>query len=162
MQEPIELIFTLSNGGRLKLTLDAFYRMVNYIQYNKEDNEGGGVLLGRLILNSKNIVIDRVSIPMIADKRSRYSFIRNAKQHQRIIDRAWIKSSGTCNYLGEWHTHPESNPDPSNVDLKNWKNRLKEDTYFSRYLYFIILGTKRFHVWEGDRRTMMFKRLKIS
>lgn len=160
MCKKLELTFALSNGGKLKITPEAFQRISEFIQIEPQHSEAGGVLLGRLIKDSKNIVIDRVSIPMVADKRTRFSFLRNAKIHQRIIDKAWKESSGTCNYLGEWHSHPESYPTPSGVDLKNWRNRLIQDTYFSRYLYFLILGIKEFYIWEGDRRTSKFKKLK--
>lgn len=152
--------FLLSNKGKIKISDYAFERMSNFRQNNSEDTEAGGVLLGRFIVNSKDIVIDDVSIPMVGDKRSRCSYVRNAKSHQRIIDNQWFKSNGTCNYLGEWHTHPESYPDYSGVDIDNWKDRLKKDSYSSRYLYFVILGIKKLEIWEGDRRTLKFKKLE--
>jgi integrative and conjugative element protein (TIGR02256 family) len=158
MQENM-ITYTMSNKGKIKITEYAFQRMEKYRQVNKEDFEAGGVLLGRFIVNTKDIVIDDVSIPLIGDKRTRTSFVRNAKSHQRIIDQQWTKSKGTCHYLGEWHTHPESYPDYSSVDIKNWKERLKNDYFTSRYLYFIILGIKKIEIWEGDRRTLKFKNL---
>lgn len=154
------ITFLMSNNGKLKFSEYAIERMNAYKQINSEDTEAGGVLLGRFIINSKDIVIDDVSIPMIGDKRTRYSYVRNAKSHQRIIDNQWLKSKGTCNYLGEWHTHPENYPDYSGTDISNWKDRLRKDYFSSRYLYFVILGLKELTVWEGDRRTFKFKKLK--
>jgi integrative and conjugative element protein (TIGR02256 family) len=159
MSEEI-MTFLMTNNGRLKLSYRALDRMALYKQVQTSSTEAGGVLLGRFIINSKDIVIDEVSIPMIGDKRTRNSFLRNAKSHQRIIDNQWNKSNGTSNYLGEWHTHPESYPDYSGVDIKNWKERLKNDTFSSRYLYFLILGLEELVIWEGDRRTLKFKKLK--
>jgi len=160
MQSPTQLIFTLSNKGRLKVDDQALSRMLVYLQKEKEDTEAGGVLLGRFIKDSKDIILDHVSVPMVGDKRSRFSFIRNKKMHQKIIDNVWEKSNGTCNYIGEWHTHPENYPSPSNVDITNWKNRLREDVFSSRYLYFVIVGLKETCIWEGDKRKLEIKQLK--
>lgn len=150
----------MSNKGKFKISEEALDRMKKFIQDTEEKNEAGGVLLGRFIIDSKDIVIDEVTIPMIGDKCTRYSYIRNAKPHQRIIDSKWDKSNGTCNYLGEWHTHPENYPSPSGKDIDSWKKRMKEDVFSSRYLYFIILGIKEMRVWEGDRRTLKIKKLE--
>lgn len=155
-----EIIYILSNQGKLKLDIEAITRMLNYRQKGREDTEAGGVLLGRFIKDSKEIIVDHVSVPMIGDKRTRYSFIRSKKMHQKIIDKEWSKSNGTCNYLGEWHTHPEDYPTPSRVDITNWKNRLKDDIFSSRYLYFVIVGLSETRVWEGDKRTSEIKKLK--
>lgn len=156
------MTFLLSNNGTLKISEHAFERMRRYRQIEKGDDEAGGVLLGRFIVDSKNIIIDDVSLPMVGDKQRRYSFVRNAKSHQRIIDFQWFASKGTCNYLGEWHTHPESYPNYSTTDIKGWRERLQKDKFTSRYLYFIILGTEKLEIWEGDRRTLNFKKLKTK
>ena len=152
--------FKMSNKGKLKISSCAYDRMCNFIQNTEGKNEAGGVLLGRFIINSKDIVVDEITVPMVGDKFSRYTFVRNAKSHQRIIDSKWQKSDRTCNYLGEWHTHPESYPSPSRVDIDSWKDRLKKDSFSSRYLYFVILGIKEIRVWEGDRRTLKIKQLE--
>lgn len=152
-------IFNLSNKGKIKLDTSVIEKFNAYTQTDAKSCEAGGVLLGRFIRHSKNIVVDKISVPMIGDKRSRFSFFRNRKMHQRIIDNNWFSSKGTCNYLGEWHTHPEDYPSPSNIDYNNWKKKLKEDVYSSRYLYFIIVGIKDVSIWEGDRRDLKFKQL---
>ncbi|MFM1999052.1 MAG: hypothetical protein RL204_999 [Bacteroidota bacterium] len=136
--------------------------MKEYVQDNSSKHEAGGVLLGRFIISSKNIIVDRVTVPLLGDKRSRTSFFRAAKSHQRVIDNAWLKTQGRINYLGEWHTHPENYPSPSNIDYSDWKRKLKSDVFWSRYLYFIIVGIKEVRVWEGDRRTLKFKQLNLK
>jgi integrative and conjugative element protein (TIGR02256 family) len=151
--------FNLSNGGILKIDDSAWERISNYIQRQSDAKEAGGILLGRFIKNSKHIIVDKVTVPMIGDKRTRYSFKRGEKMHQRIIDKEWVNSNGTCNYIGEWHTHPENYPSPSDVDKSDWKRKLKEGNFSTRYLYFGILGIKELCIWEGDRRTTKLKKL---
>lgn len=159
--EKIELTFQLSNGGVIKITEAVVKDITSYIQKDKKDTEAGGILMGRFIKNSKNIIIDKITEPMRGDLRTRYTFKRASPAHQKILDQEWEKSKGTCNYLGEWHTHPEEKPEPSGVDKRDWKRKLKTDEFSSRYLYFIILGIEEIAIWEGDRRTLDIIKLKI-
>lgn len=154
------MIVTMSNSGQLKIDNQPMSRMNSYQQVTRDKLEAGGVLLGRFILDSKNIVVDRVTVPMIGDKRTRYTFIRGEKMHQRVITTAWEKSNGTCNYLGEWHTHPERYPTPSGQDIRNWKEIMSTGVFSSLYLYFVIVGTKEMRVWEGNRKNGKIKRLR--
>lgn len=152
--------FKISNKGTLKLSETPMLKMLSYRQDDRKKTEAGGVLLGRFIKDSNDIILDRVTVPMIGDKRTRTSFKRGAKMHQRIIDHEWKKSKGTCHYIGEWHTHPENYPSPSSVDIKAWKEKLRNDTISNRYIYFIIVGIKGFIVLEGDKETLKFRKLK--
>jgi len=155
-------VYLIQNKGRIAISKESSSRMKEYIQDSREKLEGGGVLLGRFIIDSKDIIVDHVTIPMIGDKRSRTSFFRGDSQHQKIVNNWWAKSAGTCNYLGEWHTHPENYPTPSETDLQGWKEKLKTDKFSSRYLYFIIVGIKELCIWEGDRRKLKFKKLNST
>jgi len=155
------LIFEITNGGRIKLTAPVIETLHQYKQIHKNSLESGGVLLGRFIKVSKNIVVDKITSPSKGDKQTRYSFKRFSSVHQEIITEEWHNSKGTCNYLGEWHTHPEDFPTPSGVDIRDWKRKLKKDVFSSRYLYFIIAGIKSIDIWEGDRRTLEIVKLKI-
>ncbi|OQP45119.1 hypothetical protein A4D02_34720 [Niastella koreensis] len=153
------MIYKLSNDGRIKLSSNVLITMDGFIQREETTPESGGVLLGRFIKYSKDIVIDKISVPMKDDICTRYSFKRLSLGHQKMIDEEWTQSKGTCNYLGEWHTHPEEFPIPSNVDTRNWKRKLKSDVFSARFLYFIIVGMTEIKIWEGDRRTLEIKQL---
>lgn len=155
------VIFAITNGGRIKLTCSLVETLRLYIQVQKNSIESGGVLLGRFIKNSKDIIIDKITTPLKGDKQTRFSFKRISPLHQVIITEEWRKSKGTCNYLGEWHTHPEDFPTPSGVDINDWKRKLKKDVFSGRYLYFIIAGIKSIDIWEGDTRTIEIIKLKI-
>jgi len=155
-----DIIYELPNGGRLKLSSEALEQMSKYIQDERKKTEGGGVILGRFIIETNDIVIDFVTEPMPGDKRSRTRFKRGVKNHQAIIDKYWYISNGTINYLGEWHTHPEPIPNPSFIDVKSWKKMLSYDKFDSQCLYYIIIGTNEIGVWEGDRKALKFIQLK--
>lgn len=157
--EQIKYIFRIENKGRIKICNEVIEIMMNYIQDSDEKLEAGGILLGRFLINSKDIIIDKVTVPMEVDIRERNFYKRDEKKHQKVIDREWRNSKGKCNYLGEWHTHAEKYPTPSNIDLIEWKKKLQNDIFSSRYLYFIIVGNKEIRGWEADRRTFKIKRI---
>lgn len=152
-------VFLIENKGRIKISFQVIGIMKNYVQDNDVKLEAGGVLLGRFLVNSKNIVVDKISEPMPGDIRERIFFKRGEEKHQNIIDQEWQNSNSRCNYLGEWHSHAEKYPTPSFIDLKEWKKKLQNDVFSSRYLYFIILGINELRIWEGDRRTLKIKRI---
>lgn len=153
------LVFSKSDGGKVELSVNAHIEMQRFIQNRFYKREAGGVLLGRYIRNSLDIVIDSVTIPMRGDCQKRNKFYRSQILHQKAIDQAWLKSGGTVTYLGEWHTHPENRPIPSEVDFKNWTDRLQQDIHNSNSLYFVILGVKSLGIWEGLDYGSFFKRM---
>ena len=142
------LIFTRAYGGRLQIASEVATAMRRFVQDQSEKSEAGGVLLGRHLAETSDIVVDEVTIPMRGDRRRRCRFFRARRQHQNAIDEAWERSGGTCTYLGEWHTHPEHSPTPSIVDWASWQKKLLFDRH-SGVLFFVILGTDEIRAWEG-------------
>jgi integrative and conjugative element protein (TIGR02256 family) len=142
------LVFYRPNGGRLKVPATVLKLMQSYAQHSSSATEAGGVLLGRYIVGTNDVVVDAVTEPMSGDKRTRSSFYRAKARHQAIIDAAWEESEHTCTYLGEWHTHPESSPTPSGVDTRGWCRRLREDQY-DEELFFLIVGTVEVRMWSA-------------
>ena len=114
------LTFVCSGGGHFQSSAEALTMMRSYVQDVSAKPEAGGVLLGRHILETGDIIVDLITEPMLSDRQSRFRFFRTRRPHQAVIDRAWRQSGGTCTSLGEWHTHPEQHPTPSGIDWQNW------------------------------------------
>lgn len=74
------------------------------------------------------------------DKRGRFSFCRNKVSAQRIINKKWHESNGIENYLGEWHSHPESKPTPSYVDRNLIQQIIADSTNVFKKVFLIIVG----------------------
>ncbi len=142
--------FNRKDGGHFHISERALQVIHQHIQDELYKNEAGGVLLGRHILGSDDIIVDTVTEPMPGDKRERFRFFRSQYFHQYLIDRMWKESRGTCTYLGEWHTHPEQDPEPSDIDRLDWSQRLRRDQ-FTEPIFFVIVGTEHIRVWEGWR-----------
>lgn len=152
-------IFAKSDGGKLEISNHALSRMLAFVQNTRRKPEAGGVLIGRYIRDSRDIVIDEVTVPTAGDRRRRFSFWRTCWTHQQALDQAWQESGSTSTYLGEWHTHPEDIPEPSDIDLKNWQERLKKDIFSGDTLFFVIIGIKTLRSWEGNKKTLIFQLL---
>ncbi len=152
------LVFYRPAGGRLKIADFALKQMLSYRQIKVTNKEAGGVLLGRLLIDSQDIVIDEVTEPMQGDKRSRFAFYRAKRRHQHIINQRWQESNGTTIYLGEWHTHPERIPTPSMIDMTDWRRKLTVDR-FENDLFFLILGTVEAKMWTGSKRCGLLEQL---
>lgn len=157
------MIFNRRKTGKLKISQDVL-KIMNDCRQKTIDTqkEHCGVLLGREIVNTLNIIIDKITEPSEDDIQKKFYFFRDSKYHQRKIVNEWKKSDGTCNYLGEWHTHLEDVPIPSPTDIKEWKKALKKFKFDGNELFFIIIGTKEIGIWEGNKIDLSIKKLDES
>jgi|SRR5690625_2521408 len=138
--------------NKIEIKRSVIQSLCNYTQLNNTDKEAGGVLMGRVLINS-DFIISANSEPQYRDTRSRCFFQKNKCDHQKIVNNYWKTSNGYINYLGEWHTHPESSPKPSLVDLESWKHNLKLNKNEIYAHIFIIVGTLEIGVWLGIKKT---------
>jgi integrative and conjugative element protein (TIGR02256 family) len=134
--------------------------MGRYVQDMPYKTEAGGVLLGRHLRATRDIIVDHVTEPMHGDHRTRTRFYRARHLHQEVIDQAWLQSGGTCTYLGEWHTHAEWMPIPSAIDQLTWRRKLIMDR-FTGCIFFVIAGVDAVRVWEGHRRSPKLFTLRL-
>lgn len=150
--------FKRAIGGVVEFTTEVLDRFTKYRQVDGE-REAGGIMLGRLTCDARDIVVDRVTEPNRLDRRHRHWFFRSRKPAQAEVVSAWNESLGSGNYLGEWHTHPQDSPEPSMVDRCNWRRILKKAVFEQHFLLFVIVGASVVGVWEGDKNTSNIDRL---
>lgn len=145
------MIFKRGFSGTVAVCAAAAEVFARHRQLKWTAPEAGGVLLGRFIRASDDIVVDVATEPGPGDKANRSSFRRAQKRTQLLINQAWHESSGTRNYLGEWHTHPEDNPSPSTIDLLNWRRIASSAIYEQECLLFVVVGRVHVRMWELNR-----------
>jgi len=146
----MRLTFAVTEVQRLIITAEAVDQMLAFSQHSWYQAEAGGVMLGRHLLESSDVVIDEVTTPQRKDKRSRFGFFRSTN-HNRIAQEKWKLSNETLAYLGLWHTHPERDPTPSSVDRQDWEKAVTTHAYYGDRLFFPIVGTQRIRVWTKSR-----------
>jgi integrative and conjugative element protein (TIGR02256 family) len=126
-------IFELPNGNFLLVPTSIIGTLHQYRQLKLATKEQGGMLMGvaRAEKNQKFTIEDPPCIEIISitepckyDIATRTSFKRQCNHHLIDIKRAAAKN-GNLVYLGEWHTHPQDNPVPSNIDLESWRKAFK-------------------------------------
>lgn len=144
-------VFRVNSRQRLIVTGAAMKKLLSFAQHRTCQPEAGGVLLGRHLLESANVVVDEVTTPQKSDKRSRFGFFRS-KRHGAIARERWSAEAGTCAYLGLWHTHPEGDPVPSSADRLDWYTAVANDVFDGDRLFFLIVGTRNVRVWCVNRR----------
>lgn len=115
-----EAVYSDEYGNLIVFTTEVMIRLYDFRQITPACLEAGGVLIGER--RGHHMVVHQISEPGKGDRRSRYGVDRCGKHHQETVNNAFNSSSGIRQYLGEWHTHPENFPSPSNTDLMSWGN----------------------------------------
>jgi integrative and conjugative element protein (TIGR02256 family) len=147
-----------------KYTIHLSKEVLKNIEKYKQDtfgrHESGGILLGQVL--EQNIYILKYSDPCKLDRSSRYTFERDKKNAQKIINKEFIDSSGKTIYIGEWHTHPEKSPTPSNQDLKMIKEQFRKNKINEDFLLLFILGLNDFLIGIYNGKEIISKRLSLN
>ncbi|MFP7494750.1 Mov34/MPN/PAD-1 family protein [Terribacillus saccharophilus] len=141
--------YRLPNGKKLIIKNQPLVVFEQYKQIRGTDPESGGILIGRILVENGNYILDTVTEPMYDDKQTRYSFFRSYKGHNEYYEEYLKKMDYRSFYFGEWHTHPEADPTPSTVDKRDWE-RISKLQYDSQYLFFVIQGIQEIRIWCAD------------
>ncbi len=107
-------------------------------QTSAGDSESGGILLGSIY--DDIVRVEAISTPSGSDVRGINYFQRDKAQAQRLINQAYEYSHGTTNYLGEWHTHYQEYPQPSQLDSSEIQKTFKNSILPLNYIIDIIVG----------------------
>jgi integrative and conjugative element protein (TIGR02256 family) len=102
--------------------------------------ESGGLLLG--FVRGNHFDVREITIPFKNDFSSRCSFFRRDKSHLDVFQ-ILRKTNCDITYIGEWHTHPEDNPRPSAIDLREW-DYIKATRNYP--IVFMIFGKVNFYI----------------
>jgi integrative and conjugative element protein (TIGR02256 family) len=144
------MLFSRGGRGTIYLSPAVMVTLNSYRQVASDSREAGGVLLGRHLVECEDLIVDEATVPGAHDKRSWASFFRSFA-HQKTALKRWKERKQKSAYLGSWHTHPESDPRPSSIDLADWRKALSKDRYEGASLYFAIVGIDRLRMWQGTR-----------
>lgn len=126
-----------------------------------KNEETGGILIGKYSVDRNNAIINNITGPPKGSKQSRYAFVRGAVDLEKIIDK---KKDFYSRYIGDWHFHPNSSPEPSIVDdiqMKKFANDYKLNCH--EPILLIIGGNQNkgwnisVHVYTKDLKITLIK-----
>lgn len=101
--------------------------------------ETGGVLLGVDEGLGGDFLLWHCGDAGPAALRRRNRFSRDVSHAQRLADAA--RAADGSAWIGEWHTHLDDLPMPSNIDLRTYRQLLDDpDTQLTRLLAMIVLA----------------------
>lgn len=140
----------LPNGKVVDVLNPVLDEIANWIQDQPFKPESGGYLIGYQHSETENISLEAASHPYTFDNRNRVRFSIRDPRHYIFLKKARRRKSY---YMGVWHTHPESVPEPSKMDWDDWRQTLKSDRTGCQYVFLIIAGYKAWRMWVGDFTT---------
>lgn len=125
--------------------------------------ETGGILIGKYSSNGKIAIIsDYIKAPKDS-KREMYTFYRGILGLETVIDKFWRSKKY---YLGEWHYHPNSSPEPSFIDIKQMKEISKNKDVHCPEPILLIIGGNNNMGWQysinvvKDSQIIKFTKIK--
>ena len=124
------------SGQTLVLTQAVIDHLKRHRQSSPISREAGGQLFARFEGNT--IRIERATGPRPSDRRSLMTFVPNRLAERREIKRLFKQG---LHYVGDWHTHPESLPKPSQTDTDSFREMFRKSRHKLASLVIVISGT---------------------
>lgn len=135
--EAIELRYSVTpDGAAILFPSGVLATFDRNRQRSHQDKEAGGQLFAKFI--GADTVIVEATGPSLLDRRSRTGFEPSRWSQQREIRR---KRASGLHFVGDWHTHPESTPRPSNLDLQSMKESFLRSHHELRNFVLVVVGT---------------------
>lgn len=134
-------------AGLLLVESEVLERLKPFSQLGAKAPEAGGILIG--YRRGPHLHVVDATAPGPQDRRSRHEFQRLDPSHEQTAHARWMRSQHTLDYVGEWHTHPQTYPAPSTLDLGEWTQIL---LHRREPMIFAILGLADLWVGIGHRR----------
>ena len=105
-------------------------------QRTTQSLEAGGQLFARF--EGEIIRVERATGPRATDRCGLLSFIPDRLAERREIKR-FFKAG--FHYVGDWHTHPEPCPQPSQTDIGNFQQTFRKSRHKLASFVMVIVGT---------------------
>ena len=113
------------------------------------EDETGGLLLGEIDDSLATIFIDTATGAPPDSVKSPELFVCGVQGTERRCEYESRQSCGSTKFIGVWHTHPVSMPDPSDVDLAAMARILHVQDRTPRHVVMLIVGfTESSPVWR--------------
>ena len=134
---PQSLSFDIGQSGQqLVIEGKVLGTFEQHQQVKLKDTEAGGQLFG--CLEGNKVSVELATGPRPTDVRTRYSYRPDRRAEQVEIDYSHRKG---LFFLGDWHTHPEPVPSPSQQDIQSIQDAFEKSTHHLNGFLLVIAGT---------------------
>lgn len=134
--DPTALRYATGRKQQVILGGNALATMERHRQLRARDPEAGGMLFARI--SPEAIHIEEATKPRRSDRRWRFGFWPCTKIQQQVID---ARFKAGLHFVGEWHTHPEPHPYPSDLDFSSMERCFLDSQHELKALVMVIIGT---------------------
>lgn len=121
----------------LETVLDELKKMVQ----EKKGIETGGILAG-FIDGDGRANITHISGPGPKAVHATDKFEKDVEYCQKLLDKLYEQYGDKAVYIGEWHSHPNSNNSPSNTDIQSMAEIALQKEYLTDQPVMIIFSTE--------------------
>lgn len=135
--------FFTSSDGQFAVQFEQFLLdHIKSICIKNLELETGGILVGKYSSDLTTAIVLHIDGPTEDSKSGSTWFFRGVKGLKKKLEIFWRKEQ--LYYLGEWHYHPLSSPQPSKTDEQHMKSITKnENTSCENPILLIIGGNPR-------------------
>ena len=102
--------------------------------------ETGGLMFGEIDDSIRSIWLDKVTGPPPDSEASEEKFLCGVEGTRNLASAQKRKSGGSSSFIGIWHTHPVSLPEPSEEDLIAMVELLLNQAHPPRHIVMLIIG----------------------
>lgn len=147
------MIFEIERGEYVCLSTSVERVISAFLVEPEIGLEAGGILIGSY--RGPHVEVRGCTAPLPGDRRGPRVFDRRDPGHQAAATWAWRSGYGTETFVGEWHTHPQDDPEPSGLDRSTWWHILARR---SDPVVFLIGGRRS--LWCGLGRDGIVRRVR--
>jgi len=131
-----------TSGQTLVLNERVLYRFKKFAQTGWWQREAGGQLFSKF--DGNQVSVAEATGPRKTDRRGRTWYEPDKAAEQREIDERFPLG---LHFIGDWHTHPEDIPNPSQLDLRSISEGFRRSKHGLNA--FVIIIVRRFSFPNG-------------
>lgn len=126
-------------GTLVTFSAEVVKHFAEHRQQGKIKTEIGGQLFAEFVRNEVRVV--RTTGPNATDKRG-WAWFRPDQRKQNVEIKQLFEEG--LHFVGDWHTHPESEPRPSSWDLESMEDCFKKSRHQLKAFVMVIVGQANF------------------